>query len=99
MALLKSSIEADDIITIRTVQGFEIVAKLISESSSYIKVNQTLLVSGATTIKETGVTKILWEPLGETFGTISDIEINSVNILIADATDDTLAAQYKTQVG
>ena len=33
MALLKDSIEADDIVTIRTVQGFEIVGKFVSESS------------------------------------------------------------------
>ena len=36
MALLKTTIEADDIITIRTVQGFEIVAKFVSESSASI---------------------------------------------------------------
>ena len=59
MALLQTSVKADDIITIRTVQGFEIVAKFVSESDSSIKVNKPLLVTGASTIKETGDVKVL----------------------------------------
>tara|TARA_B100000214_G_scaffold219443_1_gene159551 strand:+ start:192 stop:491 length:300 start_codon:yes stop_codon:yes gene_type:complete len=98
MALLQTSVKADDIITIRTVQGFEIVAKFVSESASSIKVNQPLLVTGASTIKETGELKALWGKLGETFGTLDNVEINSVNILMADATDETIATQYSLQV-
>ena len=98
MALLKDSIEADDIVTIRTVQGFEIVGKFVSESSSSIKVNQPLLVTGASTIKESGNVKVLWSKLGETFGTLGDVGLNSVNILMADATEETIAAQYTSQV-
>jgi len=98
MALLKTTIEADDIITIRTVNGFEIVAKFVSESASSIKVNQPLLVTGASTIKESGNVKVLWGKLGETFGTLGDVEVNSVNILMADETDETIATQYTTQV-
>ena len=48
MALLQTTVEADDIITIRTVQGVEIVAKFISESASSIKVNKPLVINGTT---------------------------------------------------
>ena len=58
MALLQTTVEADDIITIRTVQGFEIVAKFVQESSNSLKVNKPLLVNGSTTVNETGVLKI-----------------------------------------
>tara|TARA_E500000331_G_C16891357_1_gene554885 strand:- start:148 stop:447 length:300 start_codon:yes stop_codon:yes gene_type:complete len=98
MALLQTTVEADDIITIRTVQGFEIVAKFVSESSNTIKVNKPLLVNGSTTVNETGVLKVLWGKLGETFSTLDNVEINSVNILIAGATDETIATQYASQV-
>ena len=98
MALLQTTVEKDDIITIRTVQGFEIVAKFVSESSNTIKVNKPLLVNGSTTVNETGVLKVLWGKLGETFGTLGNVEINSVNILIAGETDETIATQYASQV-
>jgi len=64
MALLQTSVNADDIITIRTVQGFEIVAKFVSESDSSIKVNKPFLFTGCLTIKETGDVKVLWGKLG-----------------------------------
>ncbi len=98
MALLQTSVKADDIITIRTVQGFEIVAKFVSESDSSIKVNKPLLVTGASTIKETGDVKVLWGKLGETFDTLGDVELNSVNILMANTTDENIATQYTLQV-
>ena len=98
MALLQTSVKADDIITIRTVQGFEIVAKFVSESDSSIKVNKPLLVTGASTIKETGDVKVLWGKLGETFDTLGDVELNSVNILMADATNGNIATQYTAAV-
>ena len=43
MALLQSSVTEDDIITIRTVQGYEIVAKFVSETSASILVNKPKL--------------------------------------------------------
>jgi|TARA_X000001036_G_C20167353_1_gene597889 hypothetical protein len=98
MALLKTTIEADDIITIRTVQGFEIVAKFVSESSASIKVNKPLLVNGSSTNSESGDVKILWGNIGESFAALGDIEVNSVNILIAGETDSTIATQYTKQV-
>ena len=98
MALLQTTVEKDDIITIRTVQGFEIVAKFVSESASSIKVDKPLLVNGCTTVNETGVLKVLWGKLGETFSTLDKVEINSVNILLAGATDETIATQYTSQV-
>ena len=98
MALLQSTVEADDIITIRTVQGFEIVAKFVQESATSLKVNKPLLVNGSTTVNETGVLKILWGKLGETFATLDNVEINRVNILMAGATDETIATQYTAAV-
>ena len=98
MALLQTSVEADDIITIRTVQGFEIVAKFVSESAGSLKVNKPLLVNGSTTVNETGILKVLWSKLGETFATLDTVEINSVNILMAGATDETIATQYTAAV-
>ena len=59
MALLQTTVEADDIITIRTVQGVEIVAKFISESASSIKVNKPLVINGTTSVADTGITKAL----------------------------------------
>ena len=93
MALLQTTVEADDIITIRTVQGFEIVAKFISESSGAIKVNKPLLVKGATTNNDTGEGRVLWGRLGETFATLGNVEVNSVNILMAGATNESMATQ------
>jgi hypothetical protein len=55
-------------------------------------------VNGSTTVNETGVLKVLWGKLGETFGTLDNIEINSVNILMAGATEETIATQYTSQV-
>jgi hypothetical protein len=98
MALLQTSVKKDDIITIRTVQGFEVVAEFVSESSTSIKVNKPLLVEGSTTNKETGLLKILWAKLGITFATLDTVEINSVNILIAGSTDEDIEGQYKTAV-
>ena len=98
MALLQSTVEADDIITIRTVQGVEIVAKFISESSSSIKVNKPLVINGTTSVADTGVTKALFGPLSDTMSTLGDININSINILCANATDAGIAAQYVSQV-
>lgn len=98
MALLQTTVEADDIITIRTVQGGEIVAKFISESASSIKVNKPLVINGTTSVADTGVTKALFGPLSSTMATLGDIEINSVNILCANATDEDIATQYESQV-
>ena len=98
MALLQTTVEADDIITIRTVQGVEIVAKFISESSSSIKVNKPLVINGTTSVADTGVTKALFGPLSDTMSTLGDININSINILCANATDAGIAAQYVSQV-
>ena len=98
MALLQTSVTADDIITIRTVQGVEIVAKFVSESSSSIKVNKPLVITGTTSIAETGFTKALFGPLASTMATLDDIEINSINILCANATEEDAATQYASQV-
>tara|TARA_A100001011_G_scaffold356200_1_gene400069 strand:- start:251 stop:550 length:300 start_codon:yes stop_codon:yes gene_type:complete len=98
MALLQTSVTADDIITIRTVQGVEIVAKFVSESSSSIKVNKPLVITGTTSIAETGFTKALFGPLASTMATLDDIEINSINILCANATEAGIATQYESQV-
>ena len=98
MALLQTTVEADDIITIRTVQGVEIVAKFISESASSIKVNKPLVINGTTSVSDTGITKALFGPLSSTMATLSNVEINSVNILCANATDDDVATQYASQV-
>ena len=98
MALLQTTVEADDIITIRTVQGVEIVAKFISESASSIKVNKPLVINGTTSVADTGVTKALFGPLSDTMSTLGDININSINILCANATDAGIAAQYVSQV-
>jgi hypothetical protein len=98
MALLETSVEAGAIITIRTVQGFEIVAKFVSESTSAIKVNKPLLVTGTSSIQSTGGTAALWGKLGETFATLGNVQVNSVNILIASATDSAIASQYTAAV-
>lgn len=98
MALLQTSVEKDNIITIRTVQGVEIVAKFISESSTSIKVNKPLVVNGTTSVADTGVTRALFVPLTATMATLGDIEINSVNILCANATDASISTQYESQV-
>ena len=98
MAVFKTSVTAYDIITIRTVQGFEIVAKFVSESASSIKVNKPLLVKGTSSVSDTGVVKALWEPIASTMEELSDIEINSVNILCANATSNDIATQYTSQV-
>tara|TARA_B100000780_G_scaffold261515_1_gene214001 strand:- start:299 stop:598 length:300 start_codon:yes stop_codon:yes gene_type:complete len=98
MALLETSVEANHIITIRTVQGFEIVGKFVSESAAGIKVNKPLLVAGITSGAESGVTKALWGKLGDTFATLGNVEINSVNILMAGATHSSIASQYTTAV-
>ena len=98
MALLQTSVTADDIITIRTVQGLEIIAKFVAESSASIKVNKPLVITGTTSTAETGVTKALFGPLSNTMATLGDIEINGVNILCANATDADIATQYASQV-
>ncbi len=98
MALLQTTVEKDDIITIRTVQGFEIVAKFVSESSASIKVNKPLVINGTTSVADTGITKALFGPLSSTMATLSNVEINSVNILCANATDADVATQYASQV-
>lgn len=98
MALLQTTVEEDDIITIRTVQGVEIVAKFISESSASIKVNKPLVINGTTSVADTGVTKALFGSLSDTMSTLGDIEINSINILCANATDSGIATQYVSQV-
>ena len=98
MALLETSVEAGAIITIRTVQGFEIVAKFVSESTSAIKVNKPLLITGTTSGADSGITSALWGKLGETFATLGNVQVNSVNILIAGATDSVLASQYTAAV-
>ena len=98
MALLQSSVTEDDIITIRTVQGYEIVAKFVSETSASILVNKPKLVSGSSSIADLGITKVLWSNLGVTFGTLATVEINSVNILMADLTEEDIADQYTAAV-
>ncbi|MBO01762.1 MAG: hypothetical protein CMG35_03880 [Candidatus Marinimicrobia bacterium] len=98
MALLQTTVEKDDIITIRTVQGFEMVAKFVSESSASIKVNKPLMITGTSSVADTGVTKALFGPVASTMATLGDIEINSVNILCANETDSDIADQYKSQV-
>ncbi len=98
MALLQTSVTADDIITIKTVQGVEIIAKFVSESSTSIKVNKPLVITGTTSIAETGITKALFGPLSSTMAALGDIEINSGNILWANATDADIATQYTSQV-
>jgi len=98
MALLETSVEANHIITIRTVQGFEIVGKFVSESAAGIKVNKPLLVTGTSTGAEAGSATALWGKLGETFATLGNVEVNSVNILMAGATSDAIASQYTAAV-
>jgi hypothetical protein len=98
MALLQSSVTEDDIITIRTVQGYEIVAKFVSETSASILVNKPKLVSGSSSIADLGTTKVLWSNLGVTFGTLANVEINSTNILMADLTEEDIADQYTAAV-
>ena len=98
MALLQSSVTEDDIITIRTVQGYEIVAKFVSETSASILVNKPKLVSGSSSIADLGTTKVLWSNLGVIFGTLANVEINSTNILMADLTEEDIADQYTAAV-
>jgi hypothetical protein len=40
----------------------------------------------------------LWSNLGVTFGTLANVEINSVNILMADLTEEDIADQYTAAV-
>ena len=49
MALVSTSIKADDIITLMTSEG-ELIAKFVSESDSVIQVKSPLQVSGTSSV-------------------------------------------------
>ena len=97
MALVSTSIEADDIITLLTTQG-EFVAKFVQESSSVIKVKSPLQVTGTSSVADTGQTKALWGKLSTTSTSTDVVELNTTRILCVLATDESVATQYANEV-
>ena len=97
MALVSTSIKADDIITLMTSEG-ELIAKFVSESDSVIQVKSPLQVTGTSSVADTGQTKALWGKISTTSSSTDVVDLNSNNILCVLLTDEAIATQYSTEV-
>jgi len=85
--LIDKGMKADDIVTIKLTSGEELVAKLVEETDTFIKMSRPLVL----TASQKGVAMV---PYLFTVDPDSTIKINRSTVTVFEITDEDAAKQY-----
>jgi len=89
--LINKGVSPNEVVTIKTQAGEEIVAKLVEETSTHYKVSRPMVL----TMGPQGVGMM---PYMITVGSDTDVPLNKNNVMVVLPTDKSAADQYTQSV-